>query len=450
MAFCKDFVWGAATASYQIEGAWNEDGKGLNIWDVYSHQPGKIEDGSTGDVACDHYHRFREDVQLMKEMGLKGYRFSISWPRIFPKGYGEVNPKGMQFYSDLVDCLLENGIEPYITLYHWDLPYELHKKGGWMNDEIIQRFADYAAEVVKHLSDRVTHFITFNEPQVFIGIGCLSGGNAPGYKSTYQDVFQMAHNVLKAHGAAVKAMRAAAVRDIKIGIAPTCSAHYPASEKPEDIEAARAHLFACPPLGERVLWNVSWWSDPVIFGRYPADGLELYKDYLPEITPEDMELISQPIDFYCQNIYHGHEVEAGPDGKPVQTQRPFGAALNAMAWPVTPECLHWGPRFLYERYQLPFYISENGMSCHDTVSLDGKVHDPNRIDFMQRYLQEYEKATEDGADIRGYFYWSLMDNFEWTYGYMGRFGLIYVDYQTQERILKDSAYWYKSWIEEHS
>lgn len=450
MPFRKDFAWGAATASYQIEGAWNEDGKGLNIWDVYAHQPGIIEDGSTGDVACDHYHRFREDVKLMKEMGLKAYRFSISWARIFPKGYGEVNEKGLQFYSDLVDCLLENGIEPYITLYHWDLPYELHKKGGWMNEEIVQRYADYAAEVVRKLSDRVTYYITFNEPQVFIGHGCLMGCDAPGYKSTYQDVFQMAHNVLKAHGAAVKAMRAAAVRDIQIGIAPTCSAHYPASDKPEDIEAARTHLFECPPLGPRVLWNVSWWSDPIFFGRYPEDGLKLYKDYLPEITEEDLALISQPIDFYCQNIYNGHETAAGPDGKPYETQRPFGAPLNAMAWPVTPECLHWGPRFLYERYGLPFYISENGMSCHDAVSLDGKVHDPNRIDFMNRYLLEYEKAVDAGADIRGYFYWSLMDNFEWTYGYQGRFGLIYVNYQTQERILKDSAYWYKNWIEEHT
>lgn len=449
MAFCKDFAWGAATSSYQIEGAWNEDGKGLSIWDVYSHDPGNIEDGSTGDVACDHYHRFREDVALMKEMGLKAYRFSLSWPRIFPDGRGTVNEKGVQFYSDLIDCLLENGIEPYITLYHWDLPYELHKKGGWMNDEIVQWFADYAAEVTKRFSDRVTHFITFNEPQVFIGHGCLMGVNAPGHQSTYRDVFQMTHNVLKAHGAAVKAMRQAAVRDIKIGIAPTCSAHYPATERAEDIEAARKYLFACPPLGPKVMWNVSWWSDPVFFGRYPEDGLELYKDHLPKITKEDMELISQPIDFYCQNIYNGHEIAAGPDGKPCETKRPLGHALNAMAWPVTPECLHWGPRFLCERYNLPFYISENGMSAHDEVSLDGKVHDPNRIDFMNRYLLEYEKAAEAGADIRGYFYWSLMDNFEWTNGYNGRFGLIYVDFQTQERIIKDSGYWYKKWIEQH-
>lgn len=449
MSFSKDFAWGAATSSYQIEGAWNEDGKGLNIWDVYAHDPNRIEDGSTGDVACDHYHRFREDVKLMKEIGLKAYRFSISWARIFPNGYGEINQKGLQFYSDLVDCLLENGIEPYVTLYHWDLPYSLHNKGGWMNEQIVGWFADYAAEVVKCLSDRVTYFITFNEPQVFIGIGCLMGGNAPGYKSTYRDAFLMAHNVLKAHGAAVKAMRAAACRDIKIGIAPTCNAHYPSTESKEDIEAARNYLMSCPQLGERVLWNVSWWSDPIFFGRYPADGLELYKDHLPEITEEDMKLINQPIDFYAQNIYNGREVRMGANGKPEVLPNPIGGPRNSLQWAVTPECLNWGPRFLYERYGKPIYISENGMAAHDAVSMDGKVHDPNRTDFINRYLLELEKATEH-AEIGGYFYWSLMDNFEWTEGYNGRFGIIYVDFETQKRIIKDSGYWYKKWIEEHT
>ncbi len=449
MAFCKDFAWGAATSSYQIEGAWNEDGKGLSIWDVYAHQPDIVEDGSSGDVACDHYHRFREDVKLMKEMGLKAYRFSLSWPRIFPKGTGEVNEKGVKFYSELIDCLLENGIEPYITLYHWDLPYELHKKGGWLNSDSVKWFADYAAEVARRFADRVTNFITFNEPQVFIGHGCLMGVNAPGHQSTYRDVFQMAHNVMKAHGAAVIAMRAAASRPIKLGYAPTCSASYPATEKPEDIEAARKHLFACPELGKRVMWNVSWWSDPVIFGKYPEDGLELYKDYLPEITEEDMKLINQPIDFYCQNIYNGKSIIMGADGNPQVQERPLGSPRNDLGWPITPECLQWGPRFLYERYGLPIYISENGMSAHDEISMDGKVHDPNRIDFLHRYLLELEKATDAGAEIGGYFAWSLMDNFEWTNGYNSRFGLIFVNYETQERIIKDSGYWYKQWIEKH-
>lgn len=449
MGFCKGFAWGAATSSYQIEGAWNEDGKGLSIWDVYAHQNGTIEDGSTGDIACDHYHLFRDDVKLMKEIGLKAYRFSISWPRIFSNGTGEVNEKGLKFYSDLIDCLIENGIEPYITLYHWELPYELHKKGGWMNGDSVQWFAEYAKVIAERFSDRVTHFITFNEPQVFIGHGYLLAANAPGLKSTYRDVFQMAHNVLKAHGAAVKAMRAAAVRPIKIGFAPTCSAHYPASEKPEDIEAARQQLFACEPVNPRVMWNVTWWSDPVFFGRYPADGLELYKEYLPEITDEDMALINQPIDFYCQNIYNGKAVAMDADGKPYFPERPLGYPRNDLGWSITPPCLRWGPRFLYERYGHPIYISENGMSAHDVISLDGGVHDPNRIDFLNRYLLELEKATNDGADVRGYFLWSLMDNFEWTNGYNSRFGIIYVDYSTQKRIIKDSGYWYKKWIEEH-
>lgn len=449
MAFGKDFVWGAATSAYQIEGAWNEDGKGPSIWDVFTHQPGHIADNSTGDIACDHYHRFREDVQLLKQLGLKAYRFSISWSRIFPDGTGMVNEKGIQFYSQLIDCLLENGIEPYITLFHWDLPYALYRRGGWLNDECVTWFADYAALIAARFSDRVSHFITFNEPQCFIGIGHLLGIDAPGLKCGYRDIFEMAHNVLKAHGAAVIAMRKAAVRPIKIGIAPTCSAHYPATEKAEDIEAARKHLFACPPLDENVMWNVSWWSDPIIFGRYPEDGLELYKDYLPEITEEDMKLISQPIDFYAQNIYNGKPIAMADDGTPMEMKRPIGHGINAQGWPLTPECLRWGPKFLYERYGLPVYITENGISCHDVRSPDGQVHDPNRIDFMISYLAELEKATEDGADIAGYFYWSLMDNFEWSYGYGPRFGMIYVDFTTQERIIKDSAYWYKKWIEEH-
>ena len=448
MAFCKDFAWGAATASYQIEGAWNEDGKGLNIWDIYSHNPENIADNSTGDMCCDHYHRFREDVLLMKEIGLRAYRFSISWARILPSGTGEVNEKGIQFYSDLIDCLLENGIEPYITLYHWDLPYELHKKGAWLNEQIIDWFADYAAIIAERFSDRVTHFITFNEPQVFIGHGYLSGLNAPGLRTTYFDAFQMAHNVLKAHGAAVKAMRKAAVRPIKIGIAPTCTAHYPSTDCPEDVEAARKHLFSCPPLGSRVMWNVTWWSDPIFFGRYPEDGLKIYKEFLPNITDEDMELISQPIDFYAQNIYSGQEIRMGGDGKPEVVDEPIGSPQSERHWSITPKCLQWGPRFLYERYGLPIYITENGMSAHDVISLDGKVHDPNRIDFTQRYLLELEKAT-DTADIRGYFHWSLLDNFEWTDGFSPRFGMIYIDYSNMNRIIKDSGYWYKKWIQEH-
>jgi beta-glucosidase len=450
LSFKKDFVWGVATAAYQIEGAWNEDGKGENIWDVFSHESGHVFEGHTGDVACDHYHRYKEDVKLMKELGITAYRFSISWSRLIPDGVGEINPKGVEFYSNLIDELLANGIEPYVTLFHWDYPYALHKKGGWLNDDSVKWFADYAATVSKLFSDRVRNFITFNEPQCFIGLGYMTSEHAPGYKVMYKDIFQMCHNVLKAHGAAVIALRENAKKPIKVGYAPTGPVCYPASEKPEDIEAARTAMFACPPLRRSIMRNVSWWSDPVILGKYPEDGLKMYKDYLPEITDEDMRLINQPLDFYANNIYNGQEYRADENGNPQQVEHKVGLGKTAIQWPVTPEALRWGSRFYYERYKLPFIITENGMSAHDVVSLDGKVHDPNRIDFLNRYLLQLEKATDDGVDVRGYFQWSLIDNFEWAKGYNDRFGLIYVDYETQQRIPKDSYYWYKEWIEKHS
>ena len=450
MLFKDDFAWGVATASYQIEGAYNEDGRGLSIWDVFSHEKEKTYNGHTGDIACDHYHRFKEDIKLMSELGIKAYRFSLSWSRIFPEGIGKVNEKGVKFYSDLIDELLSYGIEPYITLFHWDYPYELYKKGGWLNNDSVEWFADYAQKVVELFSDRVRNFITFNEPQCFIGLGFEQGVHAPGLKLPYKDIFQMCHNVLKAHGAAVVAMRKNAKQEIKIGYAPTCTANYPASDDAADIEAARKSLFECPPFGSNVMWNVSWWSDPVVLGYYPEEGLKMYKEYLPEITEEDMKLISQPIDFYCQNIYNGKEVKADESGAPVIVERRLGHGKTASQWPVTPKCMHWGPKFLYERYNLPIIISENGMSAHDVVSLDGKVHDPNRIDFVNRYLLELEKAIADGVDVQGYFLWSIMDNFEWSLGYSERFGIVYVDYNNQERIVKDSGYWYKNWIESNT
>lgn len=446
MAFGKDFAWGVATASYQIEGAHDEDGKGVSVWDVFSHQPDKIAFNHNGDVACDHYHRFKDDIRIMKELEITSYRFSISWTRIFPDGTGKVNEAGVKFYSDLIDELISNDIEPYITLFHWDYPYELYRKGGWLNDDSIKWFADYAGKIVELFSDRVEYFITFNEPQCFIGNGHYLGGQAPGLKLSYKDYFKVCHNVLKAHGSAVIAMRKVAKRNIKIGYAPTCSAHFPNSDRPEDIEAAKNMFFRCPPLGDSMVWNVTWWSDPVFFGKYPDDGMEIYKEYLPEITPEDMELISQPLDFYGQNIYNGHEVIVNDTGRPEFAERKKGYPRTAIRWPVTPQCLYWGTKFLFERYNIPIYITENGMSAHDMISLDGKIHDPNRIDFLQRYLIELERASDDGVDVRGYFLWTLMDNFEWACGYTERFGIVYVDFDTQERIIKDSGYWYRDLI----
>lgn len=450
MSFGKDFAWGVATASQQIEGAYADGGKGLNIWDIYSHEPGKIEDGKNSDVACDHYHLFKEDVKLMHSLGINSYRFSISWSRIFPDGVGRINEDGVRFYSELIDELLAHGIEPYITLFHWDYPYALYRKGGWLNDESVEWFSNYAAKIAELYSDRVTHFITFNEPQCFIGLGYLQASHAPGISLPYKDAFQMAHNVLKAHGSAVIAMRKAAKRDIKIGYAPTYTAHYPATDSAEDIEAARKAFFDCPELSKNVLWNVTWWSDPVVLGKYPEDGLKMYRDYLPEITDDDLKLINQPIDFYTQNIYHGNEIRASKNGEYTVVEYPEHSPLTYMGWPITPKSLYWGPRFLTERYNLPFYISENGAAMPDELTADGKIHDADRIDFLSSYLSELERASDDGVDVRGYFLWSFMDNFEWARGYGPRFGIVYTDYETMRRIPKDSAYWYKQYIEKHS
>lgn len=445
MGFAKDFVWGAATSSYQIEGTGRDSGKGQNIWDVFTKEPGRVYEGHTGDIACDHYHRFREDVAYMKELGLKGYRFSIDWSRVLPEGTGKVNEKGIDFYNALIDELLEQGIEPYITLYHWELPYEIYKRGGWMNPEIVEWFGQYARLVAERFSDRVKYFFTLNEPQCFVGLGFLQGCHAPGVKAPLRDTFEMAHNALKAHGRAVQMLRAYGKQNVQIGYAPTSGMCYPEKETPKDIEAARKALFALPDDLSNWIWNVSWWSDPVILGKYPEEGMKKYEKYLPVITDEDMKLISQPIDFYGQNIYNGRCIRMGTDGRPEEVRRPAGFPKTATNWPVTPEALYWGPKFLYERYRKPIYITENGMACHDTVSQDGKVHDPNRIDFLARYLKNLKRAAEE-IDIRGYFQWSLMDNFEWDKGYAERFGIIYVDFETQERIWKDSAYWYRDLI----
>ena len=445
MGFAKDFVWGAATSSYQIEGTGRDSGKGQNIWDVFTKEPGRVYEGHTGDIACDHYHRFREDVAYMKELGLKGYRFSIDWSRVLPEGTGKVNEKGIDFYNALIDELLEQGIEPYITLYHWELPYEIYKRGGWMNPEIVEWFGQYARLVAERFSDRVKYFFTLNEPQCFVGLGFLQGCHAPGVKAPLRDTFEMAHNALKAHGRAVQMLRAYGKQNVQIGYAPTSGMCYPEKETPKDIEAARKALFALPDDLSNWTWNVSWWSDPVILGKYPEEGMKKYEKYLPVITDEDMKLISQPIDFYEQNIYNGRCIRMGTDGRPEEVRRPAGFPKTATNWPVTPEALYWGPKFLYERYRKPIYITENGMACHDTVSQDGKVHDPNRIDFLARYLKNLKRAAEE-IDIRGYFQWSLMDNFEWDKGYAERFGIIYVDFETQERIWKDSAYWYRDLI----
>lgn len=441
MSFRKDFVWGAATASYQIEGAFDEDGKGRNIWDEFTHTEGKITDKSTGDIACDHYHRYKEDVKLMAELGIKAYRFSVSWSRILPDGTGEVNQKGIDFYNALIDELLKYGIEPYITLYHWDLPYALHLKGGWLNDDISDCFERYTEIAAKSFGDRVKNFITFNEPQVFVGCGYLEGSHAPGYKLSDKELLHICHNVLKAHGKAVRVLRAN-VKDVNIGFTSASSPLVPVSDN--DTEAARSAYFSCEK-GNFIFSN-AFWHDAVVFGKYSESLVNAYGDDFPAFTDDDMKLISSPIDFIGLNIYTGAYVKANKDGYAERLDPVQGHPHTAIGWDIVPETLYWGTKFFYERYKLPVFITENGMSAHDCISLDGKVHDPNRIDYLNRYLLELKKSAEDGTDIWGYFQWSLLDNFEWAKGYSERFGMIYTDYPTQKRIIKDSGYWYKNII----
>lgn len=437
MGFKKDFIWGAATAAFQVEGAWNEDGRGPSIWDDFCHDhPGAVYHGHTGDTACDHYHKMEEDVALMQKLGLKNYRFSVSWSRIFPDGIGRVNEAGAAFYDRLIDLLLQSGIRPFMTLFHWDYPSALQRKGAWLNPESPEWFRSYAAYCVKRYGDRVKDIITINEPQCVIGTGYEEGVFAPGAKLSDKELAVSCHHVLKAHGLAVREIRNA-YADIRVSYAPCGTVSMPYSDKEEDIEAARSAYFAT----ERPALSVAWWSDPVILGHYPESGLCKWEKYLPEGWQQDMPLISQKLDYYCQNIYQGRLIRQGENG-PEAVDYPAGYPRTAFGWPITPDCLYWGPRFLYERYKMPIVMSENGMSNADIVSLDGKVHDPQRQDFLHRYLCSFRRAAQDGVDLMGYFQWSLMDNFEWASGYSERFGMIYVDFATKERIVKDSALWY--------
>lgn len=445
-SFPKDFVWGAAAASYQVEGAVREDGKGPSVWDMFCEKEGAVWQGHDGSIACDHYHRYREDVELMRQVGLRAYRLSVCWPRIFPSGTGQLNERGVDFYSRLIDALLEAGIEPWVTLFHWDYPLDLYHRGGWLNRDSADWFADYATLVAERLSGRVRHFFTINEPQVYIGFGHLEGKHAPGDTLPLSQVLLAGHHTLLAHGKAVQALRAAAKQPLRIGFAPVGMPCHPVTDSPDDVEAARRATFR---IRERNTWNNSWWMDPVFLGRYPEQGLEFYGKDAPRIGAGDMQLIAQPLDFFGVNIYQSAPVRATGDNEEGFERVPFptGHPITAFNWPITPEALYWGPKFFYERYGKPIVISENGISCRDVVSLDGNVHDAARIDFTQRYLRMLHEAVTDGVDVRGYFHWSILDNFEWAAGYRERFGLIHVDYETQVRTLKDSAAWYRKVIE---
>ncbi len=439
MKFPDGFVWGAASSAYQVEGGHDADGKGPSVWDEFCRRPGAIWSGHTGEIACDHYHKYPDDIALMKQIGLQAYRLSISWARVIPEGTGKVNPAGLAFYDRLVDGLLAAGIEPWVTLFHWDYPQALFCRGGWLNRESPDWFAEYIGVVVDRLSDRVSRWMTINEPQIFLGPDHGDSIGAPSLRPTTSERLITAHHTLMSHGRAVQVIRARAKKKPSIGWAPIGRTKYPATDAKADIDAARSLTLG---VVAKDFWNNTWFADPVVFGRYPEDGIKTYGVPMTFVKPGDMETIKQPIDFYGVNIYDGEPVRAGPDGKPLIVPHKPGHPQTAVRWFITPEALYWGPRFLYERYKLPIVVTENGMSGTDWVSLDGKVHDAQRIDYTQKYLMALGRAIADGTDVRGYMHWSIMDNFEWQNGYKERFGLIHVDYATQKRTLKDSAHWY--------
>lgn len=442
MSFAKDFLWGAAAAATQIEGAWNEDGKGESIWDTFGHKGGYIAHGETADIACDHYHRYKEDVALMKEMGLKSYRLSINWSRVFPQGTGQVNQKGLEFYINLCKELCEAGIKPMVTLYHWDLPTAIYEKGGWENPDIPLWFEAYTRTMAEALGDYVHGWMTFNEYQMFIGLAYGIGAHAPFQPGTSDDRLNtMTRNVLLSHGRAIAVLRQLCPNAL-LGMAPTGDCYLPENESPEAVEAARARTFA---LGRDYTMSNAWWADPIMLGRYPEGAEERFGDILYRLSEEEWALVSQELDFYGYNCYQG-TLDYPIDPKEYDNYGYQGCPKSLMGWNITPDALYWSSKFMYERYGKPIIVTENGYSGLDWVALDGKVHDPGRIDYLHRYLLGLRRATEEGIPVLGYHCWSLMDNFEWSIGYDQRFGLIYVDYQTQKRTLKDSAYWYKEVI----
>ncbi|HEY9678591.1 MAG TPA: GH1 family beta-glucosidase [Drouetiella sp.] len=427
--FPRGFVWGAATASYQIEGAWKTDGKGPSIWDTFSHTPDKIANGDTGDIACDHYNRFAEDFSLLKQIDIKAYRFSLSWPRIFPDGRGRVNNAGLDFYDRLVDTLLSHDIEPFITLYHWDLPQALQDKGGWANRDNLGYFADFAATAVKRLGDRVKHWTTLNEPWVVAVLGNLTGEMAPGVKDR-KLAAQVAHNLLVAHGMATQAIRSID-SELQVGIVLNLT----------PVEAYEDNVFQKHAADHA--WNVTsaWLLDPLFRGCYPSEALAHLRADAPDVKPGDMALISQRLDYLGVNYYTRTVI--GPQG---EMKKVPGAEYTEMNWEVVPEAFGRMLVRLHKDYRLPpIYITENGCALDDQVTGE-HVHDTRRIKYLHDHLAELRKAMRLGVNVKGYFVWSLLDNFEWAHGFSKRFGLIYVDYETQKRILKDSAYWYSKVI----
>ncbi len=427
--FSKDFIWGAATSAPQIEGAWKEGGKSPSIWDVAPEK--KIKNGENCHVSCDHYHHWKEDVALMKQMGLKAYRFSISWPRVMP-AEGVVNQEGLKFYSDLVDELLMAQIEPIVTIFHWDMPLWVLKKGGWLNKRIVEYFKAYTKVLVSALSDRVKWWITINEPGCFIMNAYLQGVHAP-FKRDYLALSKLSKHAMLASAEAVKILRTEAKQKVKVGVAFSTGAWVPKDHSKEEIDKARRLTLE---EGNGLMGN-KWWMDPMLLGK-PVKAYGIFSS-----KKKDMPLIHQPLDFIGLNIYTSYNyAEWGGGEKP-----PVGEPKNSLGWIIDEKCMYWNVKFVYEKYKLPILITENGLAANDAVSVGNSVQDPNRTDFIKRYLSELKRVNNEGVPILGYLHWSLLDNFEWAEGYDPRFGLIYVDFKTGKRIIKDSAWEYKHIIE---
>ena len=436
-SFPKDFLWGTATSSYQIEGAVNEDGRGPSIWDVFSHTQGKIEDGTNGDRANDHYHRYKEDVRLIKDLGVKAYRFSIAWPRVFPDGAGSPNPKGLDFYHRLIDELLANGIEPYATLYHWDLPQALQDRvGGWQSSETAKAFGDYSGYVAERITDRVKNIFTVNEAGRFVNFGYGWGIDAPGLKLPNAELNQVRHHVALGHGLAVQAVRAHGRAGTRVGVAENIAACVPAINTPDNI---RATEIATRELNAGFL-------GVILDGKYTDGFLEYAGAAAPKFTADELKIISSPTDFVGLNIYAPQFYITATENKPFKVL-PFPASfphMNSEWLRIGPETIYWVPRIAAKIWNIEtIYISENGTSSEDKLAADGQVYDLDRIMFLRNYLTQLQRAVAEGVPVRGYFLWSLMDNFEWIFGYEKRFGVYHVDFETQVRVPKLSAAFYR-------
>ena len=435
--FPSDFIWGVACASYQCEGGWDADGKGPNIWDDFCHRAGgsTVKNNDSGDVACDSYHRYPEDIALMKQHNIRAYRFSINWARVMPDGDGPLNEAGLAYYDDLVNRLLENGIEPMITLYHWDLPSALQYRGGWLNREMVDIFARYAEVIAKRFKGRVKKYMTINEPQC-VALGYYSEGAAPGWRCPEEDVARVFHVLALAHSAAQRAIKAVDPEAL-VGLVPCGKLCYPAEDTPEGRQSAYRATFEMSQDDWKWAFNTNIILDSVILRRYDDSIPAPVRKFAATVPEGDWAQMEAP-DFIGINLYNGAMVDV--EGREATLHRGF--PRTAIKWPITPEVLHFAPLHLYRRYGLPVLITENGLSCNDIIFRDGKVHDPMRIDFLRRYLTGLSRAIEEGAPVMGYLQWSFLDNFEWASGYDERFGIIYVDYPTLRRIPKDSARWY--------